>query len=143
MGKTYAVLASLYLKQQRYSEAEPIFRQALVIAETGKDQDTLWLVYWGLGCCQAEFGDRKGAIASFEQSLQWIDLRQQDLRTDEGKVAFLENVQEVFEKLLTVHLELAQAGEQGYEAALDVAERARGQALQDLMQGLASASPID
>ena len=135
MGKTYAVLASLYLKQQRYSEAEPIFRQALAIAETGQDQDTLWLVYWGLGCCQAQAGDGKGAIASFEQSLQWIDLRQQDLRTDEGKVAFLENVQEVFEKLLTVHLELAQAGEQSYEPALEVAERARGQALQDLMQG--------
>jgi len=135
MGKTYAVLASLYLQQKRYSEAAPMFQQALAIVETGQDQDSLWLVYWGLGCCQAQAGDRKTAIASFEQSLQWINLRQQDLRTDEGKVAFLENVQEVFENLLAVHLELAQAGEQGYEAALDVAERARGQALRDLMQG--------
>jgi len=135
MGKTYAVLASLYLKQERYSEAEPMFQQALAIANTGQDQDTLWLVYWGLGCCQTQDGDRKGAIASFEQSLQWIDLRQQDLRTDEGKVAFLENIQEVFEKLLTVHLELAQAGEQDYQSALEVAERARGQALHDLMEG--------
>jgi tetratricopeptide (TPR) repeat protein len=135
MGKTYAVLASLYLKQKRYSEAEPLYQQALAIAETEQDQDTLWLVYWGLGCCQYQSGDGKAAIASFEQSLERIDSRQQDLRTDEGKVAFLENVQEVFEKLLTVHLELAQAGEQGYEPALAVAERARGQALQDLMQG--------
>ena len=135
IGKTYAILASLYLKQKRYSEAEPLYRQAFTIAETGQDQDTLWLVYWGLGCCQYQARDGKAAIASFEQSLQCIDLRQRDLRTDEGKVAFLENVQEVFEKLLTVHLELAQAGEQGYEPALNVAERARGQALQDLMQG--------
>ena len=135
MGKTYTVLASLYLKQKRYAEAEPILQQALAIAETRHDQDMLWLIYWGLGCCQYQAGDGKGAIASFEQSLEWIALRQQDLRTDEGKVAFLENVQEVFEKLLTVHLERAQAGEQGYEPALEVAERARGQALRDLMQG--------
>ena len=80
IGKTYAVLASLYLKQKRYSEAEPLYRQAFTIAETGQDQDTLWLVYWGLGCCQYQTGDGKAAIASFEQSLQWIDLRQRDLR---------------------------------------------------------------
>lgn len=77
----------------------------------------------------------QAAIASFEQSLELIDQRQQNLRTDEGKVAFLDNVQEVFEKLLMVHLELAQAGGQNYKPALEVAERARGQALQDLMQG--------
>ena len=40
----------------------------------------MWLVYWGLGCCQYQTGDGKAAIASFEQSLQWIDLRQRDLR---------------------------------------------------------------
>jgi tetratricopeptide (TPR) repeat protein len=135
MGKTYAFLASLYLKQKRYSEAEPLYQEALAIAEAGQDQDTLWLIYWGLGSCQYHAGEGNAAISAFEKSLEWIDLRQQDLRTDEGKVAFLENVQEVFEKLLMVHLELAQAGEQRYAPALDVAERARGQALQDLMQG--------
>jgi hypothetical protein len=77
----------------------------------------------------------QAAIASFEKSLELIDQRQQNLRTDEGKVAFLDNVQEVFEKLLMVHLELAQGGGQDYKPALEIAERARGQALQDLMQG--------
>lgn len=141
LGKTYAILASLYLKQLRYSEAESLYQQALAIAEVEQDQETLWLVYYGLGCCQSHGGDRKAAIASFEKSLEWIDLRKQDLRTDEGKVAFLENVQGVFEKLLTVHLELAQSGEQNYKPAIEVAERARGQALQDLMQGRERSRP--
>lgn len=135
LGRTYAGLASLYLKQKQYTEAQPFYQQAVAIAEVENDQDTLWHVYWGLGCCQHHAGELQAAIASFEKSLELIDRRQQNLRTDEGKVAFLDNVQEVFEKLLMVHLELAQAGGEDYKPALKIAERARGQALQDLMQG--------
>ena len=80
-------------------------------------------------------GELNEARASFQHSLDLINLRQQDLRTDEGKVTFLDSVKDVFDKLLTVHLELAQAGGQDYKAALDVAESARGRALRDLMEG--------
>ena len=135
MGRAYAVLASLYLMQKQFTDAQQTYQQAIDLAEAEHDNDTLWHAYWGLGCCQHVAGELSEAINSFNKSLNLINLRQEDLRTDEGKVAFLENVQDVFEKLLTVHLELAQTGTQDYKAALDVAEDARGQALQDLMQG--------
>lgn len=135
MGRAYAGLASLYLRQKQFTDAQHNYQRAIDLAEAENDSDTLWHAYWGLGCCQHVAGELSEAIDSFNKSLELINLRQEDLRTDEGKVAFLENVQDVFEKLLTVHLELAQTGSQDYKAALDVAEDARGQALQDLMEG--------
>ena len=135
MGRAYAGLASLYLMQKQFTDAQQTYQRAVELAESENDSDTLWHAYWGLGCSQHVAGELNEAIDSFNKSLNLINLRQEDLRTDEGKVAFLENVQDVFEKLLIVHLELAQTGTQDYKAALDVAEDARGQALQDLMQG--------
>lgn len=135
MGRAYAGLASLYLIQKQFTDAQQTYQRAIDIAEAENDSDTLWHAYWGLGCCQHVAGELSKAINSFNKSLDLINFRQEDLRTDEGKVAFLENVQDVFEKLLTVHLELAQTGTQDYKAGLEVAENARGQALQDLMEG--------
>lgn len=135
IGRAYAGLASLYLKQKQFTDAQLTYQQAIDLAKAESDNDTLWHAYWGLGCCQHVARELSEAIDSFNKSLNLINLRQEDLRTDEGKVAFLENVQDVFEKLLIVHLELAQTGTQDYKAALDIAEKARGQALQDLMQG--------
>lgn len=141
MGRAYAGLASLYLMQKQFTDAQQTYQRAIDLAEAENDSDTLWHAYWGLGCCQHVAGKLSEAIDSFNKSLKLINFRQEDLRTDEGKVAFLENVQDVFEKLLTVHLELAQTGTQDYKAALDVAEKARGQALQDLMSGRARQRP--
>ncbi len=135
MGRAYAGLASLYLMQKQFTDAQQTYQKAIELAEAEQDNDTLWHAYWGLGCCQHVAAELSEAIDSFNKSLELINSRQEDLRTDEGKVAFLENVQDVFEKLLTVHLELAQTGTQDYKAALGVAEDARGQALQDLMKG--------
>jgi tetratricopeptide (TPR) repeat protein len=135
MGRACAGLASIYLMQKQFTHAQQTYQRAVKLAEAEQDNDTLWHAYWGLGCCQHVARELSEAIDSFNKSLKLINLRQEDLRTDEGKVAFLENVQDVFEKLLTVHLELAQTGTQDYKAALGVAENARGQALQDLMEG--------
>lgn len=135
MGRTYAGLARLYLEQKRYPDAKHTFQQALKLAKAQNDGETLWLSYWGLGCCQHFDVDLKEAIASFEKSLDLIHERQQDLRTDEGKVTFLDSVKDVYDRLLTVHLELAQTGGENYQAALEVAENARGRSLRDLMGG--------
>lgn len=135
MGRTYAGLARLYLEQKRYWDAQHTFQQALQLAQAQNDGETLWLSYWGLGCCQHIAGLLKEAIASFEKSLYSIQERQQDLRTDEGKVTFLDSVKDVYDRLLTVHLELAKTGGENYQAALEVAENARGRSLRDLMGG--------
>lgn len=135
MGRTYAGLARLYLEQKRYPDAQHTFQQALELAQAQNDGETLWLSYWGLGCCQHIAGLLKEAIDSFEKSLYSIEQRQQDLRTDEGKVTFLDSVKDVYDSLLTVHLELAKTGGESYQAALEVAENARGRSLRDLMGG--------
>lgn len=135
MGRTYAGLARVYLEQKRYPDAQQTFQQALQLAQAQNDGETLWLSYWGLGCCQHIAGEFKEAIVSFEKSLDLIHERQGALRTDEGKVTFLDSVKDVYDKLLTVHLELAKTGGENYQAALEVAENARGRSLLDLMGG--------
>jgi tetratricopeptide (TPR) repeat protein len=135
MGRTYAGLARVYLEQKRYPDAQQTFQQALQLAQAQNDGETLWLSYWGLGCCQHIDGLLKEAIASFEKSLFSIEQRQRDLRTDEGKVTFLDSVKDVYDRLLTVHLELAKTGGENYQAALEVAENSRGRSLLDLMGG--------
>ncbi|MGK7948281.1 MAG: CHAT domain-containing protein [Xenococcaceae cyanobacterium] len=132
-GKTSAGLARLYLEQKRFSDAQPIYRQAFEIAQTERDWETLGHCYWGLGCCYQEAGELKQAIASFEKAVNLIESRQEDLRTDEGKVTFLDSVKDVFDRLLIAHLDLAERENGDYQAALEVAESARGRALSDLM----------
>ncbi len=134
-GKTSAGLARLYLEQKRFRDAQPIYQQALEIAQTEQDWETLGHCYWGLGCCHQEAGELEQAIAFFHKALNLIELRQQDLRTDEGKVTFLDSVKDVFDRLLIAHLDLAERENGDYQAALEIAESARGRALNDLMGG--------
>ncbi len=134
-GKTSAGLARLYLKQNHFSDAQPIYQQAFDLARTENDWETLGHCYWGLGCCYQEAGELEQAIASFQKALNLIELRQQDLRTDEGKVTFLDSVKDVFDRLLIAHLDLAEKENGDYQAALGIAESARGRALNDLMGG--------
>jgi len=132
-GRTLAGLGHLYLEQGQCSEALPVFQRAVALAESTRDEDTLWHAYWGLGCCQEQAGDLTNAAGSLRSSLDKIRARQQELRTDEGKVTFLESVQEAFDHLLSVHLKRAHSDPSAYGEALAVAEEARGQALHDLM----------
>ena len=134
-GKTSAGLARLYLEQKRFSDAQPIYQQAFDLARTENDWETLGHCYWGLGCCYQEAGKLEQAIASFQKAVNLIESRQQDLRTDEGKVTFLDSVKDVFDRLLIAHLDLAKKENGDYQAALEIAESARGRALNDLMGG--------
>jgi len=132
-GRTYAGLGHLHRQQQEFAEAEAAYTRALALATALDDKDTLWHVYWGLGSCQQVAGRLDAAAASLRASIRLIDARQQDLRTDEGKVTFLDNVREVFDQLIVVHLSRTQADASAYADALAVAEDARGRALRDLL----------
>lgn len=132
-GRTYAGLGHLHRQQQEFVEAEAAYTQALALATALDDKDTLWHVYWGLGSCQQVAGRLDAAAASLRASIRLIDARQQDLRTDEGKVTFLDNVREVFDQLIVVHLSRTQTDASAYTDALAVAEEARGRALRDLL----------
>jgi tetratricopeptide (TPR) repeat protein len=133
-AKTLAGLARLYLEQHRFAEAKANYLQAQELAKANHDREVLGYCAWGLGCCAQAAGELAPAIAWFEESLKFIEQRQQDLLSEESKVSFIDSIKDLFDRLVTTHLDLAeQTG--NYDAALAAAESARGRALQDLMQG--------
>lgn len=134
-GQTQAGMGHLLLKIDDYEKAWAAFEAALALAELVDDKDTLWYASSGLGRCQQAAGDLDGAADSFRQSLRLIKRRQDELRTDQGKVTFLESVLDISDGLIAVHLARAQADAGAYREALAVAEEARGQSLSDLMEG--------
>ncbi|HNT22761.1 MAG TPA: CHAT domain-containing protein [Anaerolineales bacterium] len=127
-GRTLGAMAAVYLEQGDYVRAEPCFRRALELAEKVGDSDSRWQAYWGLGCCAQAGKDLSAAEIAFRRSLDIAGLRQVALRTDEGRVAFLDGVQDIYDRLISVCLE---AGK--WEAAWRVAEAARGQVIGDLL----------
>jgi CHAT domain-containing protein len=132
-GRVLAALGRLDLEQKRFDDARSNYQQARELAEVGNDLEVLGYCDWGLGCCHQAAGELTEAIASFQSSLNLIELRQQNLRTDEGKVSFIDSIKDVFDRMLITHLDLAKRDSGDYQAALEVAESARGRALNDLM----------
>lgn len=132
-ARTLAALGHLYLLADQQEDARASFQRAVQLAEAVRDEDTLWHAYWGMGVCQHRAGDFDAAASAFRHSLDKIKWRRRELRTDEGKVTFLESVQDIFDHLLAVHLDQAQNNRAAYQAVLQVAEEARGQALYELM----------
>jgi len=132
-GRTRAGLGHLYLELGRFPDAQDAFERAVELAEQVDDPDTLWHALWGLGHCRRKAGDLDAAADAFQRSLRLIHVRQWGLRTDQGKVTFLESVQGVFDQLIGVHLDRARADPRAYADALAVAEQSRGRALHDLL----------
>jgi tetratricopeptide (TPR) repeat protein len=134
-GRVLAALGRLDLEQNRFDEARSHYQQAQVLARSTNDFEVLGYCHWGLGCCHQAAAELTEAIADFNEALKLIDSRQKNLRTDEGKVSFLDSIKDVFDRLLIAHLDLATRENGDFQAALEVAESARGRALTDLMGG--------
>jgi tetratricopeptide (TPR) repeat protein len=132
-GRTLAALGRLDLEQNRFDDARSNYQQAQALAQSENDREVLGYCDWGLGCCHQAAGELKEAIESFQSSLNLIEIRQENLRTDEGKVSFLDSIKDVFDRMLIAHLDLATRDGGDYQAALEIAESARGRALSDLM----------
>jgi CHAT domain-containing protein len=81
-GRTLAALGRSYLEQNRWEDARSYYQQAQELAKIENDREVLGYCYWGLGCCHQAAGELTAAIASLEESLKLIELRQQDLQTE-------------------------------------------------------------
>ena len=127
-GRTLSGVAALFLEQSKFAEALVHYQQAVELADKVNDSETLWQACWGLGCCAQANGDLASAEAAFRRSLSIVGERQSVLRTDEGKVTFLDSVQDIYDRLILVCLD---AGKM--EDAWRAAEAARGQAIGDLL----------
>ncbi len=132
-GKIWAQMGQLYLGTQDFPKAKSSYEQALKYAETTKAKDLEWHLFWGLGCCHWEAENWEQAAIYFEKSKTKILIRQNKLYTDEGKVAFLDSVQDVFNRLIQTYLHIGTKA--AIEKAFVITETAKGQALSDLMQG--------
>jgi CHAT domain-containing protein/tetratricopeptide (TPR) repeat protein len=132
-GRAQGAVGRLHLEAGRLPEARAAFRRAVELGERTKDQRSLWHAYWGLGQVQQRTGDINGAAVSLKKSLDLIESGQQRLTTDEGKVTFLDSVQQVFDQLVALHLTRAASNRDAYREALEVAERARAGAMRDMM----------
>ncbi|MEM9151419.1 MAG: CHAT domain-containing protein [Cyanobacteria bacterium P01_F01_bin.3] len=134
-GRTEIGVAFVYSQQVQFNLAKEHYQKALELAERANDQDTQWCAYEGIGRCLFQAGQLQESIEAFEKSLRLIEQRQEELQTDEGKVTFFDSVKDIFDQLLRAHLDWVPQAGHGYGQALAVAERARGQSLQDLMAG--------
>jgi tetratricopeptide (TPR) repeat protein len=132
-GRTLAALGRLDLEQNHFDDARSNYQQAQTLAQSENDLEVLGYCDWGLGCCHQAAGELIEAIASFRSSLNLIESRQENLRTDEGKVSFLDSIKDVFDRMLIAYLDLAKRDGGDYQVALEIAESARGRALNDLM----------
>lgn len=131
-GKARLLLryGDLLMAEKREDEAEKVFASAASIGEKINDHISKWWAYAGLGECYRLKGDLKEAVVRFEKSIQLIGSYQKRLGTDEGKVSFVQSVQEIYEHLIRSYAELGD-----YAQALATSEIAKGQALNDLVGG--------
>ncbi len=129
-GQVLARLCDLYVKEKKYSKAESGYLEVIEIAKKQKDRVTLQHAYTKLGFCQKLMGKTSEAIQVLQKSIPLILSYQKRLRTDEGKVSFLDSVEEVFDVLIVLLLK-----ENKLTEALEISEKARGQSLLALMNG--------
>ena len=136
-GESRAQLGVGYLElsQRRVQPATLAYRRAVEIAHALNDKEALWQGEWGLGRCLQIEGRLDEAAAAFASSLEIIGDREDDLATDEGKVALIQQARDAFDELVSVHLERAKRDPARYADALAVAEESRGRALHRLMRG--------
>ena len=128
--KINAQLGQLYLTKEDWSASKLHYEKARALSDKTQMRGNLWHIYWGLGFIASIEKEYKQAQDYLDKSLKWIQNRQNNLRTDEGKVAFLDSVQKVFDLLIEVSLAL-----EDNEKALSVVEEAKAQSLLDMMNG--------
>jgi len=134
-GRMLVELAQIHLQQDHFNDARPIFDRARQLAEKTGDNTTRWLAEWGMGRCLHATGAPSDAIVFLQRSLVLSRVHFQELRTDQGRVAFDESVRQIRDALLDAYLTLAESNEYYFQRALDVVEGNRSLALLDMMQG--------
>lgn len=135
-ARALAALGRIGLLTDRLEEAEVSFREAKAFADAAGDRDAQLHAYVGLGVVLYETSRLDEAAELLHGALSLVDVHQRQLRTDEGKVAYLETVTDLFDLLLEIEIERVEENpnsEVAWLAALNVSEQVRGRATRDLM----------
>ena len=135
-ARALAGLGKIQMLGDRLEEAEESFREAWERADAADDWDAKLHARFGLGVVLYETDRLDEAADNLQAALTLVDAHQWELRTDEGKVAYLETVRDLFDILLEIEIQRAQANpssEDAWLAALNISEDVRGRATRDLM----------
>lgn len=133
LSRAVTGLARSELLSKRFERAVTEFERARQLARKSYDREALLHIYLGLGVAYRKVGRFDDAADSLEAALPEISSRRGNLRTDEGRIAFLDTAAAVYDELLEVHLARARTDPAAWADALSVSERSRGRALADLV----------
>ncbi len=123
-------LGQVALAEGRLDEAVRLFERS---AREARGNDAAYHRLWalaGLGRAHAGAGDQAGAAVAYRRAIATAEEVRARFRSEELKSGFFGEVQQVFDDAVAL---LVQSGDP--EGALDVSERSRGRALQDLLRG--------
>ncbi|NTU81549.1 MAG: CHAT domain-containing protein [Chloroflexales bacterium] len=128
-GRALAGYGLVALQQQQLDLAESRYVQALPLARSTRDLDSLIWILRGLGFCAAARDDDALALDRYNEAKQLIKDRQRALGTDEGRVGFLESVQPIYDELIALHVRKGRASD-----ALALVSETRGMGLYNLVR---------
>lgn len=125
---TLVALADLHLKRGRADLARPPAELALKLARQTHAPDPEWQARLALARAARAVNDSAAAQAHLYASVAIIDSVRGGVRTDSGKIGYLDTRQAVYHELADVLFEQGRLAQ-----ALEVAEAARGRAFSDLL----------
>ena len=137
-GNVYVeyLAAHSLLELGRLQEALPHLDELLAYPGLSAYRDVEWLVLYDRGRVSRRLDRLDEARDFFERSIADIESMRRSVSSDEGRIGFAAQKQDVYAALVDVLRETGRA-----EAAFDYAERARGRALVDLLASRNSLAP--
>jgi CHAT domain-containing protein/tetratricopeptide (TPR) repeat protein len=125
---TLASIVDLRLRLDQAVEARTLAAQCLNLARQTRSPELEWQAHALLARAARAGGDTNGAVDHLYASVGIIDSVRGRVRTDSGKIGYLDSRQAVYHELADV---LHERGR--HSDALEIAEAARGRAFSDLL----------
>ncbi len=135
--RTQINIGHIHLLEKDWDKALSAFQQAKGLKAETVDKQALGYLFWGMGRCFMASDKTEEAIDAFNQSLTYVENIHDQLASDEGKVAFFDSVQEIYDGLIEAWLtRVDQVDQNGdaYAALLEIIDRSRGLSFQDLLE---------
>ena len=107
-GRTLAHLGTLKLERRELASAIGYYQEALQVNATQLDAETEWHATGGLARCYQVTGELVESSQYYSAYLDIVKRVGTGFSTDQGRVSFLENHNNVYQNYIDVELELAQ-----------------------------------
>ena len=118
-AESYALgqLGGLYELTEQWSDAQDLTQQALLLADEIQSPDIRYRWEWQLGRLSEKRGDRKTAIAAYEEAVKTLKSVRSDLLTIDSDIqfSFRDNVEPIHRKLVDLLLRADENSETSQE----------------------------